>query len=135
MPGLDRAAHVVVRALEAAMMVLLAALVLLGIAGLVLQIGGALHPPFLVGEDLTKVLGDVLAVFVLIELLTTAAAYLRGADILRRLFETMFVAIVRKLLTLELTSAPLEKAGAVALLLVATAATWWLIARARPLHE
>lgn len=112
-------------------MAVLALLVVLALAGLVTELFGSFGPPFLVGEQLTRVLDDVLAVFVLIELLATAAAYLRGTDVMRRLFETIFVAIARKLITLELSSHAFDKAIAISALLVAAGAAWWLVARAK----
>ena len=126
--SVSRIVHAVVFALEATMLAVLVVVVVLAIVGLVLQLAGMLHPPFLVGEELTVVIDDVLAVFVLIELLATAAAYLRGTDVMRRLFEAVFVAIARKLITTHLTEAPLERAAAVAVLMLAAGVSWWLVA-------
>ena len=126
----DRAAHGLVLALEALVMAVLAVLVVLAIGGLVAEVGGAFVPPFLSGAELTAALDDVLAVFVLIELLATAAAYLRGSDVMRRIFETLFIAIARKLITLDFSGAPLAKAGALGILLTASGLAWWLVARA-----
>lgn len=131
-PSFSRIVHALVFALEATMLAVLVVVVVLAIVGLVLQLAGMIHPPFLVGEDLTIVIDDVLAVFVLIELLATAAAYLRGTDVLRRIFEAVFVAIARKLITTHLTEAPLERAAAIAVLMLAAGVTWWLVAHARP---
>ncbi len=113
-------------------MAVLAVLVVLGVAGLVMQLVDVAAPPFLGAEQVTEIVDDVLAVFVLLELLATALAYVRSADVLRRLFEAAFIAIVRKLITLHLEAAPLEKASAVGVLFVATALAWWLVVRARP---
>jgi len=130
---IDRPVRILVTALEVLTMAVLALLVVLALAGLVVQIVHAMAPPFLAGEHLTAVLDDVLAVFVLIELLATASAYLHGTDVMRRMFETIFVAITRKLITLELTTDALEKAVAIAVLLVAAATAWWLNDRRRRL--
>lgn len=129
-PTFDRAAHALVLALEALVMGVLALLVVLAIAGLIAEVAGSLGPPFLSGGELTAVLDDVLAVFVLIELLATAAAYLRGSDVMRRIFETLFIATARKLITLDLAGAPLAKAAALGILLTASGLAWWLVARA-----
>ncbi len=112
-------------------MTVLALLILLALAGLVFQIVRAFAPPFLAGEHMTEVLDDVLAVFVLIELLATASAYLHGSDVMRRMFETIFVAITRKLITLELTTDALAKASAIGVLLIAAGTAWWLSDRRR----
>ena len=130
-PWFDRVAGIAVFVLEATTMVLLVALVLLAIAALLVQLAATVAPPFLTAERVTAVLDEVLAVFVLIELLATALAYLRGTDVLRRIFEAVFVAIARKLITLDFHEAPLAKAGAIAALLVATGITWRLVERPR----
>jgi uncharacterized membrane protein (DUF373 family) len=129
-PTFDRSTHVVLVGLEVITMVLLAVLVLLAIVGLAGQIGKSLAPPFLSGEHLMSTLDDVLVIFVLLELLRTAVAYLRGTDVMRRIFETVFVAIARKLITLEFTTAPATSSLAVAALLVGAGLSWWLVARA-----
>ncbi len=131
---IEHAAHAVVTALEVAVMAVLASLVVLAIAGLVVQVVAATTPPFLGVDEISTVLDDVLAIFVLIELLATAVAYLRGTDVLRRIFEAVFIAIARKLITLDVAAAGVAKAGAVAMLLVAAAAAWWLVARSHGLR-
>ncbi len=123
--------RILVSALEVLTMTVLALLILLALAGLVFQIVRAFAPPFLAGEHMTEVLDDVLAVFVLIELLATASAYLHGSDVMRRMFETIFVAITRKLITLELTTDALAKASAIGVLLIAAGTAWWLSDRRR----
>jgi uncharacterized membrane protein (DUF373 family) len=128
---LDRPLRILVTTLEVLTMAVLALLILLALAGLMVQIVRAFAPPFLAGEQITGVLDNVLAVFVLIELLATASAFLHRRDVTRRMFETIFVAIARKLITLELTTAPLEKAIAVGVLLVAAGTAWLLVARAK----
>jgi uncharacterized membrane protein (DUF373 family) len=132
---LDRARHVVTIALETIVMVLLVIVVVLAILGLVEKVAGVLRPPFLAGATLTDVLDDVLGIFVLIELLATAAAYIHGTEILRRIFETIFVAITRKLIVIELNEQSLQKAIAVGILLIAAGLAAWFVARARALNK
>jgi len=127
----DRILTGVVLVLELVTIAILAVLVLGALAGLILELVGALQPPFLGGQELARVLDSVLALFVLIELLISAIAYVRGTDVLRRIFEAVFVAIARKVIALDLTTASLTKAGALALLLVATAVAALLVARSR----
>lgn len=127
----DRILTGVVLVLELVTIAILAVLVLGALAGLIVELVGALQPPFLGGQELAGVLDSVLALFVLIELLISAIAYVRGTDVLRRIFEAVFVAIARKVIALDVTAASLTKAGALALLLVATAVAALLVARSR----
>ena len=112
------------------MVVVVSILALLAIAGLFAEVIAGLRPPFLAGEHLSEVVENVLAVLVLVELLATAAAYLRGGEVVRRLFETAFIAIVRKLITLELGPGMLDKAIVIGVLMISTGLAWWLVGRA-----
>jgi uncharacterized membrane protein (DUF373 family) len=123
----DRVTHGVMVALDALTMLALAMLLVLALLGLINQVVNAFSPPFLTDAGLTSVLEDVLGIFVLVELLSTAVAYMRGTDVVRRMFETIFVAIARKLVAMELGTAPLQKALAVAILLLAAGCAWWLV--------
>lgn len=129
-PQFERFARLALMVLEGLMMGLLALVVLFALGGLAVQLAGALGPPFLAGAKLAAVLDDVLAVFVLIELLATAVAYVRGRDVMRSIFETVFVAIARKLITLDFSSHAAEQALWSAIQLIAAALAWWLVARA-----
>ena len=130
-PRLDRAAHLGLVTLELVVTAILVALVVLAVAGLVMELPAIVRPPFLDPAHLGLVLDHVLAVFVLIELLATAVAYVRGRDILQRIFEAALVAIARKLISLDVSSGALEKSLSLGILFVAVAASWWLLARTK----
>jgi len=113
--------------LEAITVAILTVLVIFAILGLVMEVPSVAHPPFLGSEQLGQVVDHILAVFVLIELLATAVAYIHGKDTVRRIFEAMLVALARKLISLDLAASPLEKVGSLALLLVAVGLAWLLM--------
>lgn len=127
---LERLVHRVLRVIETLMVIVVSVLVLLAIAGLLAQVIAGLRPPFLAGSRLSDAISNVLTVLVLVELLATAAAYFRRDEVLRRLFETAFIAIVRKLITAELGPGMLDISIEIGILLVATGIAWWLVARA-----
>ena len=122
-----KVAQLILFTLEAITVAVLAVLVILSILGLVMEVPPVVRPPFLGSEQLGHVVDHILAVFVLIELLVTAVAYIRGKDIVRRILEAMLVALARKLISLDVTSSPLEKVGSLALLLVAVGLAWLFI--------
>ncbi len=122
-------------ALELGTAAILVILGVLALVGLVVKVPGLAHPPFLGSEQLGNLLDNVLAVFVLIELLVTAVAYVRGRAVLHSILEAGIVAIARKLITLDLSAAPLAKAGAVGILLISLALTWWVLARIEVISE
>ncbi len=124
-----RLAKIILFALEGAMVAALAALVLLAFLGLLMEFPALIRPPFLGAEQLARVLDDILAVFILLELLATAVAYIKGTGMVRRIMEAMLVALARKLISLDLAATSVDKAAALALLLVAIGVSWLLIAR------
>lgn len=130
-PRLDRVVHLGLVTLEIVTTAILTALVVLAIAGLVMDLPAIVRPPFLDPKHLGDVLDHVLAVFVLIELLATAVAYVRGRDILRQIFEAGLVAIARKLISIDLSTEALEKSVSLGALFVAVAASWWILTCAK----
>lgn len=130
-PRLEYLGHVSLVVLEVVIATILAALVGLSIAGLGMDLPGFFHPPFLDADRLGVVLDHVLELFVMLELFATAVAYVRGRDVLRHIFEAALVAVLRKLITIDFSSAPLEKSLALSVLLAAIAASWWLLGRAQ----
>ncbi len=124
---LAKIAKVSLQILEILTVLILTALTVFALAGLVMEIPGIARPPFLDAAGLSRVLDHLLAVFVLIELLVIAVAYLRGSEVVRRIFEAVLVALARKLISTEALT--LTKAGALAMVLVAVGVTWFLIAR------
>lgn len=113
--------------LEILTVIILTVVTLFALAGLVMEIPGMARPPFLDTAHLTPLLDHLLAVFVLIELLVIAVAYLRGTEVVRRIFEAVLVALARKLISTEALTLP--KAGALAIVLATVGLTWFLIAK------
>jgi uncharacterized membrane protein (DUF373 family) len=124
---LAKIAKLSLQTLEILTVAILTVLALFALAGLVVEIPGLAHPPFLDAAKLTPLLDHLLAVFVLIELLVIAVAYLRGTEVVRKIFEASLVALARKLISTETMT--LTKTGALAMLLVAVGLTWFLIAK------
>lgn len=122
-----KAAKTIVLVLEITIVGILTALVLLSVMGLVMELPAAARPPFLGPDQLVPVIDHILAVFILIELLVTAVAYIRGHDVVRRIFEAMLVALARKLISLNIAAVSLEKVVSLALLLVAVGLAWMLV--------
>lgn len=121
-----KVAKTILFVLEAATIAILTVLAVLSIMGLVMELPAVVLPPFLGSEQLGHVVDHILAVFILIELLVTAVAYIRGHDIVRRIFEAMLVALARKLISLD-EAASFEKVGSLSLLLVAVGVAWLLV--------
>jgi uncharacterized membrane protein (DUF373 family) len=112
----------VVFVLEAALTAALIAMVVLAIIGLVIELS---HPSrFLDASGLGREIDHALEVFVILELLATAMAYLTRHDVVRRILEAALVAIARKLIAIDLGAAPLATAGALAILLIALTVAW-----------
>jgi len=124
---LAKLAKISLQTLELLTVVILTVLTLFALAGLVMEIPRIARPPFLNAAGLSAVLDHLLGVFVLIELLVIAVAYLRGSEVVRRIFEAVLVALARKLISSEALS--LSKAGALAILLATVGLTWFLIAK------
>jgi uncharacterized membrane protein (DUF373 family) len=91
-----------------------------------MEIPAVLRPPFLGAGQLGHIVDHILAVFILIELLAIAIAYVRRRDTVRRIFEAMLVALARKLISLDLAALSLEKVAGLSLLLVAVGLAWFL---------
>lgn len=124
---LAKLARISLQMLEALTVLVLTVEALLALLGVVVEIPSLLRPPFLDAERLTSLLDHLLGVFVLIELLVIAVAYLRGSEIVRRIFEASLVALARKLISIETLS--LAKTGSLALLFTAVGLTWFLISK------
>jgi uncharacterized membrane protein (DUF373 family) len=120
-----RALRRIVMVLESVLTGALMVMVIFAIAGLGVEL---VHPSrFFNSEGVADVIDHIIEVFVLIELLATALAYLERRDIVRRILEAALVAISRKLIAISLGTAPLASAGALAILLLALTAAWWVL--------
>lgn len=113
--------------------VLLAIVALLGIA----SFGAELVRDFsLRKETLAEWVDFALLLFVIIELMRIAQAYLRETALLPLVFEAVLVAIARKVIAFD-TERPdfFIEAIALALLFIATAVTWAVLRKAHAISE
>lgn len=81
------------------------------------------------------VLDVTLVVFIIVELFRIAVAYLRHEDVIPTVLEAGLVAVARKLVTFDThvaASEVLMKAGGLAMLLLAVAITWYMLAKRNP---
>jgi uncharacterized membrane protein (DUF373 family) len=115
--------------LEVAIAILLIGLIALTFVGIVGQAVTATRE-HLPREATVALLDRVFTSFILLELLATAVAALRGRFVVRRVLEAALLAVGRKIVLLDLKEAGLPVATGIALLLAAIAAGWWLLSRA-----
>lgn len=81
-----------------------------------------------------SVLDAVLVVFIILELMSIAFAYIERRPVISTVLEAGLVAVVRKLVVFEAEGEPLYvfyKAAGVAVLILALGITWYLLRRAR----
>jgi uncharacterized membrane protein (DUF373 family) len=81
------------------------------------------------------VLDVALMIFIIVELFRIAVAYLKHEDVIPTVLEAALVAVARKLVTFDTHLAGgevLMKAAGLALLLLAVAVTWYLLAKRNP---
>lgn len=108
----------------------LALLVVLAAIGL-LTFGQSLFDSIaLEAEQLIKLLDIVLFVFIIIELMNIAIAFIEGRRVIYTVFEAVLVAIARKIIVSGTEPVDLDKAASLALITLAVGITWWLMARA-----
>jgi uncharacterized membrane protein (DUF373 family) len=113
--------------------VLLAIIALLGIASFLsnLVLDFSLNK-----KHVTEWVDFALLLFVIIELMRIALAYLREVELLPVVFEAVIVAIARKLVAFDTEQADyLTKAFALATLFVATAVSWGILRKSRALPD
>lgn len=126
--------HRVVDGLERALAVLLVIIAALGIIDLVAETYGAITGDgFLSPAEILRLLDAVLVVFIVVELFNIALAYMSGKNVIATVMEAGLVAVVRKLVVFETSGSPvyvLMKGGALAALILAVGATWFLLRRA-----
>jgi uncharacterized membrane protein (DUF373 family) len=115
-----RVLKVGVRSAEGVVTVLLVALLALAIVGLVVDVANALigHHVLDFGT-LLRMIDYVLIVFVLVELIAIAFAYLAGHSIVATVLEATLVAVARNIIAFEPGEHALERGLALALLMLA----------------
>ena len=85
---------------------------------------------FMTPEGITRTIDTVLVVFIVIELIRIAVAYMQHKNVIGTVLEAGLVAVVRKLVIFESTDHMLEKAAALSILILAVGITWYLLRRA-----
>jgi len=85
--------------------------------------------------EFNVVIGTVLEVFILIELFRIAVAYMRRAHVVPTVLEAALVAVARKFIVFEGDAQYLATAAGLSALLLAVAASWWMIAHSGQLEN
>jgi len=81
--------------------------------------------------EFVAAMGSVLQVFILVELFRIAIAYMRHENVVPTVLEATLIAVARKLIVFDSTGDNyLGSAAGLALLVVAVAVAWWLLAKA-----
>ncbi len=116
--------------IEGAVAGLLVILAALGVVDIVIKMYEVtLAEGFMTPEGITRTIDTVLVVFIVIELIRIAVAYMQHKNVVGTVLEAGLVAVVRKLVVFESTEKVLEKAGALAVLILAVGITWYLLRR------
>lgn len=89
---------------------------------------------FMTPEGIARTIDTVLVVFVIIELIRIAIAYMTHKRVIDTVLEAGLVAVVRKLVIFETGEHALQDAMAFAALVLALGVTWYLLNRAHPSH-
>ena len=118
----------VVLYIEGAVTVLLVILAGLGAVDVVIKMLEVTRADgFMTPEGITRTIDTVLIVFIVIELIRIAIAYMQHKNVVGTVLEAGLVAVVRKLVIFESTDQMLEKAIALAILILAVGITWYLL--------
>ncbi|MDO8848297.1 MAG: phosphate-starvation-inducible PsiE family protein [Coriobacteriia bacterium] len=117
--------------IEGAVAALLVILAALGVVDVVLKMLEVVRAEgFMTPEGITRTIDTVLVVFIVIELIRIAIAYMLHKNVIGTVLEAGLVAVVRKLVIFETGDKVLEKALALAVLTLAVGITWYLLRRA-----
>ena len=118
----------VVLYIEGAVTVLLVILAALGAVDVVIKMLEVTRADgFMTPEGITRTIDTVLIVFIVIELIRIAIAYMQHKNVVSTVLEAGLVAVVRKLVIFESNDQMLEKAIALSLLILAVGVTWYLL--------
>jgi uncharacterized membrane protein (DUF373 family) len=118
--------------IEGAVTVLLVILAALGVVDIVLKMLEVTRADgFMTPEGITRTIDTVLVVFIVIELIRIAVAYMQHKNVIGTVLEAGLVAVVRKLVIFESGEGMLEKAIALSILILAVGVTWYLLQRGR----
>ena len=123
----------VVLYIEGAVTVLLVILAGLGAVDVVIKMLEVTRADgFMTPEGITRTIDTVLIVFIVIELIRIAIAYMQHENVIGTVLEAGLVAVVRKLVIFESGPDMLEKAIALAVLILAVGITWYLLHKRQP---
>lgn len=129
---IDRLNRVVVY-IEGAVTVLLVILAALGVVDIVLKMLEVTRADgFMTPEGIIRTIDTVLIVFIVIELIRIAVAYMQHKNVISVVLEAGLVAVVRKLVIFETGPDMLEKALALSVLILSVGITWYLLKRGMP---
>jgi uncharacterized membrane protein (DUF373 family) len=121
----------IVHYVETVVATLLVAMAVIGAVDVIIQMVRLFGADGIITPDgITRVLDTVLVVFIVVELFNIALAYLQRRNVIPIVLEAGLVAVVRKLVVFESGGAVLEKAAALAMLILAVGITWFLLRRA-----
>jgi len=114
--------------------VLLGFLAVMSIVAFLRALIAAVGPGFFTSVSILALLDDLFVLFILIELIEMAFAYIRKTNIVPAALEAVVIAIARKTVALDFTVPGVEgKAEALALVTVSVGVTWFLIGRSKGL--
>lgn len=125
----------VVLSIEGVVTALLTLLAVLGVIDIIVKMLEVTRADgFMTPEGITRTIDTVLVVFVVIELIRIALAYMNHQDVVGTVLEAGLVAVVRKLVIFESGADMLPKALALSLLILAVGVTWFLLRKAGLCH-
>lgn len=117
--------------IEGVVVALLTVLAILGVVDIVIKMMEVTRADgFMTPEGITRTIDTVLIVFIVIELIRIALAYINHRGVVGTVLEAGLVAVVRKLVIFESGPNMLEKAIALSVLILAVGIAWYLLRRA-----
>lgn len=120
----------IVLSIEGVVTALLTLLAALGVIDIVIKMLEVTRAEgFMSPEGITRTIDTVLVVFIVIELIRIALAYMSHHDVVGTVLEAGLVAVVRKLVIFESSADMLPKALALSALILAVAVAWYLLRR------
>jgi uncharacterized membrane protein (DUF373 family) len=127
--------------IEGVVVALLTVLAILGVVDIVIKMFEVTRADgFMTPEGITRTIDTVLIVFIVIELIRIALAYMNHQGVVGTVLEAGLVAVVRKLVIFESGDNVLEKAAALSFLILSVGIAWYLLRRSGlsgtdPLHS
>lgn len=114
--------------IEGAVAALLVILAALGVVDVVIKMAMVTRADgFMTPAGITATIDTVLVVFIVIELIRIAIAYMHHRNVVGTVLEAGLVAVVRKLVIFEGGATALTDAIALAVLILAVGITWYLL--------